>query len=105
MSIRPVELNGMIQRTQDVSTLKQQEDAKPVVDQQNIQNEVVKAENRLTKQVVEADDTRQEEFRYDAREKGSSEYHGNDGKGKKKKKQKDGKVIIKGMEKGFDVKI
>ena len=32
MSIRPVDLNGMVQRSQDVGTLKQQEDAKPMVD-------------------------------------------------------------------------
>ena len=29
MSIRPVDFNGMIQRTQDVSTLKQNEDNRP----------------------------------------------------------------------------
>lgn len=28
MSIRPVDLNGMVQRSQDVGTLKQQEDSK-----------------------------------------------------------------------------
>ena len=32
MSIRPVDFNGMIQRTQDVSTLKQNEDNRPVVE-------------------------------------------------------------------------
>ena len=36
MSIRPVDFNGMIQRTQDVSTLKQNEDNRPVVEQQTI---------------------------------------------------------------------
>ena len=39
MSIRPVVLNGMIQRTQDVGNLKQQEDNRPIVEQQNIQIE------------------------------------------------------------------
>ena len=34
MSIRPVDFNGMVQRTQDVSTLKQNEDNKPVFQQQ-----------------------------------------------------------------------
>lgn len=32
MSIRPIDFNGMVQRTQDVSTLKQNEDNKPVFD-------------------------------------------------------------------------
>ena len=37
MAIGPVTLNGMIPRTQDFSTIKQQEDNKPFVEQQNIQ--------------------------------------------------------------------
>ena len=44
MSIRPVDMNGVIQRTQDVGTLKQQQDMKPMVDQQNIQIEVQREE-------------------------------------------------------------
>ena len=36
MSVRPVDFNGMIQRTQDVSTLKQNEDNRPVGEQQTI---------------------------------------------------------------------
>ena len=46
MSIRPVDMNGVIQRTQDVGTLKQQQDMKPMVDQQNIQMEVQREEYR-----------------------------------------------------------
>ena len=37
MSVHPVHFNGMIQNTQDVSTLRHQEDQKPAVEQQNIQ--------------------------------------------------------------------
>ena len=37
MSIRPVDFNGMIQRTQDVGNLKQNEDSRPAVQQQNIE--------------------------------------------------------------------
>ena len=44
MSIRPVVLNGMIQRTDDVGQIKQNEIQKPVVDQQNIQQAVQKKE-------------------------------------------------------------
>ena len=36
MSIRPVVTNGMIQRTQDVGIIKQQEDDKPVVQQHHL---------------------------------------------------------------------
>ena len=70
MTIRPVDLNGMIQRTQDIGNIKHQEDAKPLVDQQNIQSTVVKEENKLAKQVNHSDNADHEDYRYDAKEKG-----------------------------------
>ena len=39
MAVGPVMLNGVIQRTQDVSMLKQQEDSRPMVEQQQIKYE------------------------------------------------------------------
>ena len=105
MSIRPIDLNGMIQRTQDVGTIKHQEDVKPNVDQQNIQREVAKDGNRLVTQVNKKDDPEEQETHYDAKEKGNSEYKGNS-KNKKSKEQKSpGKVVVKGMSGGFDIKI
>ncbi len=108
MTIRPIVLNGTIQRTQDIGTLKQQEDTKPLVDQQNIQGAVVKEEQRLSRQVIETNETEQEDFRYDAKEKGNSEQQ----KNKKKKSSKDKKeaigtvtIKIKGQSGGFDMKI
>ena len=106
MTIRPIVLNGTIQRTQDVGNLKQQEDAKPHVDQQNIQSTMAKQEQRLSSQVIETKKSEQEEFRYDAKEKGSSAYKKNNGK--KKKKEWECcvvAVIVKGATSGFDIKI
>ena len=37
MTIRPIDLKGMIQRADDVSILKKQEDSNAMHDQQNIQ--------------------------------------------------------------------
>ena len=37
MAVGPVTLSGVIQRTQDIGVIKQQEDSKPFVEQQNIQ--------------------------------------------------------------------
>lgn len=37
MTVRPVHLNGMIQNTQDVSTIRHQENQRPAVEQQHIQ--------------------------------------------------------------------
>ena len=104
MSIRPIDLNGMIQRTQDVGNIKLQEDNKPVVDQQNIQQQVVKEEQRLTKQVQHADDSNQPEYRYDAKEKGNGSYSGQKSKGKKKNDE--GKKKPEEIKQGnFDIKI
>ncbi len=104
MSIRPVEFNGMIQRTQDVSTMKQNEDNKPVMEQQNIQTQFSKETVRHMQQVTHADDAENPKKRYDAKEKGSNEYV-NQQKQKKKEKKKDGKVIAKSTSVGFDIKI
>ena len=52
MSIRPVDFNGMIQRTQDVSTLKQNEDNRPVVEQQMIFSEEMKKTEEKLHQVT-----------------------------------------------------
>ena len=56
MAVGPVMLNGVIQRTQDVSMLKQQEDSRPMVEQQQIQSEMKQQESKLLKQVKHADD-------------------------------------------------
>ena len=42
MSIRPVEFSGVVQRSQDMSTLKQNEDNKPMLQQQNVQTQFAK---------------------------------------------------------------
>ncbi len=108
MTVRPVDINGMIQRTQDIGTLKRNEDVKPQVDQQNIQTHVVKQEERVAKEVVGAEDTQKEDYRYDAKEKGNSQYEGNSKGKKKREKEKEdveGRVIVKGKSAGFDMKI
>lgn len=100
MSIRPVDMNGVIQRTQDVGTLKQHQDMKPMVDQQNIQIEVQREEYRQSEQVTRKDDS--EEHRFDAKEEGKGQYQRQE---QRKKKQKEDRVVIKGAIGGFDVKI
>lgn len=105
MTIRPIDFNGMIQRSQDVGSIKQHEDTRPVVEQQNIQSNFVKDETKLAKQVNHADNADQEEYRYDAKEKGNSSYQESSGKQKKKKEQETDRVIVKNKSAGFDIKI
>ena len=107
MSIRPVVLNGMIQRTQDVGNLKQQEDNRPIVEQQNIQIEQQKHEDQLTHRVQDPEEKENDGYRYDAKEKGNNEYEGESGRHKKRQNRcwlilwK----ILKGQGSHFDIKI
>lgn len=84
MSIRPVDFNGMIQRTQDVSTLKQNEDNRPVVEQQTIFSQEMKKVEQNLHQVVHAREKENAGYRYDAKEKGNGHYE----KEERKKKDK-----------------
>ena len=96
MSIRPVVLNGMIQRTQDVGNLKQQEDNRPIV------------EHQLTHRVQDPEEKENDGYRYDAKEKGNNEYEGESGRHKKRREEEpenEGKVILKGQGSHFDIKI
>ncbi len=109
MSITPLGLHAMIQRTNDVGAMKHQEDTKPVVEQHSIQSQQLKQEHDLTHKVAEAKEKENENFRYDAKEKGSNSYQGNGQKRKGKKEKREanenGRVILKGQTDRFDIKI
>ena len=103
MSIRPVDFNGMIQRTQDVSTLKQNEDNRPVVEQQTIFSQEMKKVEQNLHQVVHAKEKENAGYRYDAKEKGNGHYEKEERKKKDKKQQKADNVYLKGQTSGFDI--
>ncbi len=107
MTVRPVHLNGMIQNTQDVSSVRHQENTKPAVEQQHIQVQEKQKEQSQAQEVQKKDNADPQQKKYDARQKGSNEYV-NQRKGKKKKRDNltDGSVKIKTMMSGgFDIKI
>lgn len=106
MSVGPVTIHGVIQRANDVGTVKHQEDTKPMVDQQNIQTQMKNQQMRHLQQVRHADDSENHQKKYDAKEKGSNEYQGQGQKKKKKKSnEKDGAVVLKAENSHFDMKI
>ena len=105
MSIRPIEFNGMVPRSQDMGTIKQNEDNKPMFDQQNLATRHQDEVQQSIKQVNHGEDAENYQKKYDAREKGSNEYEQNRRKGKKKEEKKDGKVIPKASMGSFDIKI
>lgn len=105
MAVGPVTLNGIIPRTQDYSAIKQQEDNKPMIEQHNIQTTMKTQEQRQLKQVNHADDADQHMKKYDAKEKGSNEYHGQQKKKKKAEEKENGKAAFRTASGRFDMKI
>ncbi|MCI9080716.1 MAG: hypothetical protein HFI70_00040 [Lachnospiraceae bacterium] len=105
MAIRPVEFSGIVQRSQDMSTLKQNEDNKPMLQQQNVQSQFAKETIQHMHQVNHANDSDNPEKKFDAREKGSNEYEDHRTKKKKKKEENSGKVNVKASARGFDMKV
>ena len=102
MGIRPVELNGMIQRMDDVGMIKKHEDAKPFLDQQNIQMQVNKREDNLAHTVLHPDNTSNLKNDSDAKGESRGTYYKSAGKKKQKKQEK---VIKKEVTGRFDIKI
>ena len=106
MAIGPILHQGVIQRTQDIGHMKQNQDAKPLIDQTNIQAQLQKEVEHNTKQVTKYNEVDKQEKRFDAKEKGNGFYFAQEQKEKEKNKNKNqnDKVIIKGNN-SFDVKI
>ena len=103
MAIGPIDM-AMIQRTNDVEMYKLQEDAKPVVDQQNIQMQVNQRADVLSHQVIQSQNSDKTKNDADAREEGHGQYRASPSKRKKAAADK-GRVIRKSDTFGFDIKI
>ncbi len=102
LGVTPVEMNGMVTRTQDFSAVKQHDDAKPVIDQANSQVQVEKnAENR-SNTVQEGQRTETES---DNAGGGLGSYFGDGGQNRKKKEEKKERVVRKRSGGGFDFSI
>lgn len=98
MAIGFVEMQGQITRAQDFTTVKHNEDTKGLVDQSNFGQQMTKQVERQVQRVNQGDKTENRQKKFDAKEKGSNEYSGDGGRGRKQKKQEpDGKVLLKGV--------
>ena len=85
-----------IPRTQDYTTMKQNEDNKGAFQQMTLGEHAQKQSEQRTREVHSSDN---------AKEKGKNEYAGNGGKHRKKENsEKDGVVVTK-QHQGFDIKI
>lgn len=107
MAIRPVEMQGVVQRNQDIAGLKSNQDNKTNIDQTNFYGNHIKELQHKQENVIKKENADYNEQKYDAKEKGKNEYDGNrSGKHNKKreKEEEDGNVSVK-KRAAFDVKI
>lgn len=108
MSIRPIDFNGMIQSSTEAGTIRQHEEARPMVEQQSIAVAMDHEVQERMNQVEEANRTESGEDKMDAKDGGNGEYQDNRKNKKKKEQEKkiqQDRVIIKGQPKGFDITI
>lgn len=96
---------AMIQRTTDVEAFKHQEEAKPLVDQQNIQTQMKQREDAMRHQVIEQENSSRADNHADAKEEGRGKYSARQQKKKKEKSVQDSGQVIKKTDHGFDIKI
>ncbi|MBE5940523.1 MAG: hypothetical protein E7266_09015 [Lachnospiraceae bacterium] len=106
--IRPVEIQGVVQRSQDISTMRQGENVKSAVEQANINIQQNKNIQQKSEQVNKQKESDNNQKRFDAREKGSNEYESSGNNNRKNKQQfddnSDGRVIIKSTTR-FDARV
>lgn len=107
MAIRPVEVQGVVQRSHDIGQLKQNQDQRPLVEQNNIQTHMHRETERSAKQVTKFENSDKKENRYDAKEKGNGTYFGQKKKQQVKQQPEDeDAVLLKSIHHGsFDVKV
>jgi len=105
MPIRPIELNGVISRVQDIGTIKQNEDNKPLVDQNRFQTHFDKEVDQHQKKVRDADESNNYQKKYDAKEKGNGTYYSNQDKKKQNNKQEEKNSKKQVESHGFDISI
>ena len=87
--IRPVENQGVIQRAQDISQIKHNENMKPQHDQNNIYTHIQKEAVHNREQVVKYNNSDGKENKFDAKEKGNGMYHNQKKRKKNNKKEAD----------------
>lgn len=105
MAIGMIEFQGGIQRTQDFTALKHQEDVRPAVEQMQFQQQADKKVEQKLNRVVQGDNADKSENHADAKEKGNGQYAGDGGANRKKQGlQQEGKVVLKGVS-HFDMSV
>lgn len=90
-------------RTQDYTTIKQNEDNKGFINQATIGQQTQKNTEQRIREVHSSDNTDWHNKKFDAKDKGSNEYSGDGGKERRGQKKHE-QVVVKGHQ-SFDMKI
>lgn len=92
-----------ITRSQDYTTIKQNEDNKGFTDQMNIGQNVQKETEQKAREVHSSDNSDWHSRQFDAKDKGDNEYSGDGGQRNKREEKKE-QVVVNGH-RSFDIKI
>lgn len=105
MAISPILMSGVIQRTDDVGVLKNQQDSRQVVEQQNAQVQVTKKVEEQRRQVNTPEDSDKTDTHADAREEGKNAYFFRKKPKGQKQEEPPKDHVVKKTTGGFDIKI
>ncbi len=101
IGVSPVEMNGMVNRSQDISIIKHNDDVKPMVDQGNSQAQVEKNVEHRASTVTEVQNA---DIRGENSGGGLGSYFGDGGRNRKKKQPVE-RVVEKRRGGGFDFSV
>lgn len=105
MAISPILMSGVIQRADDVGVLKNQQDSRPAVEQQNAQVQVTKSVEAQRHQVITPEDSSKTDTHADAREEGKNSYFVRKKAKAKRQEESQPDHVIKKTMGGFDMKV
>lgn len=101
MAIGAIEMQGQILRTQDYSAIKQQEDSRSEIEQNQIQVNKDAEEIRQANRVSGTQESANMKNNSDASDQGKNEYTGDGGARRREAREaraRDGKVLLKSVE-------
>lgn len=106
MSIDAIHLNGAMTGIQDYNAMRNTEEGKVFLDQNNFQNQFNQRVDDRLNQVQQKDDAENQSGKFDAKEKGNGSYFGDGGKKRKEEERaKQERKATPYLGGGFDMKI
>lgn len=97
-------MSGVVQRSQDVSQMKHQENNKAFVDSQNFGQHFDKEVKHQMNSVTNTQKSEKKKEAYDAKNKGNGQEYSEQQREKKEKKKNNDKVTLK-VQSNFDIRI